>query len=502
MEKNTKFYTLISLAILGIIVFPVGIANIIFGYILGDSPCTSCWSLRITMIVIATAALFIVRYGLKLKYIGMILIAAAYGLWNAFWHLGNYGQLDMGQGQALMIFNLHTQLWAGVVMWSVILLFALILFFAAPSEKELIEEMRNNAHRKLSKLNHIAFIVFFAIVSSNAFQAFVLVGPPPFTAPDTPSRFTLNPKYISWQTGLGNLFSDPSWRGPMGVSDPDLSIKPTDVFTFDTNYENSPLQINHHLKISSQKEITLDLNGPISSIRFDKNHNRFAVTTEKWGLYLTDKNLASIERHFVLDSLYFPVILNFIGVDFLEDEIKVMGYNKAYIRVKTDDNADEVAGFPDFHEGADKFTKIKRTMFQTVRAKTRYIESFAVDKKYSYAITVPDNLKQDFILVKQSNADEFLSAEVIPEIGVNVELKQDRSIGELYTTALAYQDGKLYAASKNFNTIIVINTATDEIIDTYSFPQEIKNIRGLDFVNNELCVVSYQNNKNMIYFLK
>lgn len=502
MEKKTKFYTLISLAILGIIVFPVGIANIILGYMLGDSPCTSCWSLRITMIIIATAALFIVRYGLRLKYVGVILIAAAYGLWNAFWHLGFYGQLDMGQGQALMIFNLHTQLWAGVVMWSVILFFALILLFAAPSNKELVDEMQNNNYRKLTKINNLAFIVFLGIVSSNAFQAFVLVGPPPFTAPDTPARFTLNPKYISWQTGLTKLFSDPSWRGPMGVSDPDLSTKPTDVITFDNNYENSPLTINHHLQIASQKEIALDVNGPISSIRFDAQNNRFAFTTEKWGLYLANKSLTTIEKHFVLDPLYFPVILNFIGVDFIEDEIKVMGYNKAYIRVKSDDNADEIAGFPDFHEGANQFTKVKRTMFQTVRAKTRYIESFAVDKKYSYAVTVPDNLQQDLVLIKQSNADELLSAEVIPEIGATVELKDGRTIGELYITALSYKDGKLYAASKNFNTIIVIDVATDEIIDTYAFPKEITNIRGLDFINNQMCVVSYQKNKNIVYYLK
>lgn len=502
MEKNTKFYTLISLAVLGIIVFPVGIANIIFGYMLGDSPCTSCWSLRITMIIIATAALFIVRYGLKYKYVGFILIASAYGIWNAFWHLGYYGQLDMGQGQALMILNLHTQLWAGVVMWSVILIFSLILLFAAPSNKELVEEMQSNTHRKLTKLNNFAFIIFIGIVFSNAFQAFVLVGPPPFTAPDTPARFTLNPKYISWQTGLTNLFSAPSWRGPMGVSDPDLSIKPTDVITFDNNYENSPLTINNYLHIVSQKEIDLAVNGPISSMRFDAQNNRFAFTTEKWGLYLVNKSLTTIEKHFVLDPLYFPVILNFIGIDFIDDEIKVMGYNKAYIRVKADDNADEVVGFPDFREGANQFTKVKRTMFQTVRAKTRYIESFAADKKYSYSITVPDNLQQDLILIKQSNADELLSAEVIPEVGSTVELKDGRTIGELYTTALTYKDGKLYAASKNFNTIIVIDVSTDEIIDTYAFPKEITNIRGLDFINNQICVVSYQNNKNIVYYLK
>jgi disulfide bond formation protein DsbB len=502
VEKNTKFYALMSLAAIGIIALPVGIANIVFGYMLGDSPCTSCWALRITMIVIALSALFIVRYGLKLKYVGMMLIAAAYGLWNAFWHLGIYAQLDMGQGQALMIFNIHTQMWAGIVMWSVIVFFALILLFTAPSLQELVEEMKNKQYRKLSKLNGIAFIVFMVIVTSNAFQAFVAVGPPPFTGPDSPARFTLNPKYISWGSLLPNVFSEPSWRGPMGVSDPDLSISPAKEFDFSNSFADSPLKINKTLNIEFKKEIGLDLNGPINAIRFDESSNKFALATEDWGLYLSDKNLESIERHFVLDHLYFPVVLNFVGVDFMGDDIKVMGYNKAYITVKADDNADEVAGFADFYEGADKFTKVDRSMFQTVRAKTSYINSFVADEKYSYAVSVPNNLNQSFILIKQSNADGMLSAELTPEIGYGVTLKKDRELGELYTTALAHKDGKLYAASKNFNTIVVINTATDKIIDTYSFPSEIKNIRGLDFVNDELYVVSYQNDKNMLYILK
>ncbi len=502
MEKNTRFYTLISLAAIGIIALPVGIANIVFGYMLGDSPCTSCWALRIMMIVVATSALFIIRYGLKLKYVGMMLIAAGYGLWNAFWHLGIYAQLDMGQGQALMILNIHTQMWAGIVMWTVIVLFGLILLFTAPTLEELVEDTKNKEYRELSKLNNITFVVFLVIVTSNAFQAFVAVGPPPFTGPDSPQRFTLNPKYISWGSLLPNVFSEPSWRGPMGVSDPDLSTSPAKEFNFNNDFADSPLKINKLLSIESKKEISLDLNAPINSIRFDKSSKKFAIATEDWGLYLCDKKLESIERYFVLDHLYFPVVLNFVGVDFVGDDIKVMGYNKAYITVKADDNADEVVGFADFYEGADKFTKVDRSMFQTLRAKTNYISSFVADDKYSYTISVPNNLNKSFILIKQSNADGMLSAELTPEIGYGVTLKKDRKLGELYVTALAYKNGKLYAASKNFNTIVVINTATDRIIDTYSFPSEIKNIRGLDFVNDELYVVSYQNDKNMLYILK
>ena len=288
----------------------------------------------------------------------------------------------------------------------------------------------------------------------------------------------------------------------MGVSDPDLSIDPTDVMTFTNNFEESPLVINKAFSIASKKEITLDLNGPVSAIRFSEKTSQFAVATEDYGLYLSNKSLDKVERHFVLDELYFPVILNFVGVDFMGDNIKVMGYNKAFITVKADDKADDVVGFKDFKEGADKFTKIERSMFSTVRSKTSYIDAFVADEKYSYAITVPSNLNKNFVLMKQLNSDGQLSAELTPEMGAGVSLKKDRTLGELYTTALAYKDGKLYAASKNFNTIVVIDTKTDLVVDTISFPKEIKNIRALSFVGNELYAVSYQDDKNMLYILK
>ena len=453
------------------------------------------------MVVVATAALFIVRYGLKLKYLALILAVAAFGLWNAFWHLSLTAANDIGQGQALMIFNIHTQMWAGIVFWGVILLLGLILLFTGPNIQDLAEEMKKNPYRKLSKLNNVTFMVFFVVITSNAFQALVAVGPPPFTGPDNPPRFTLNPKYIQWGSLLPNVFADPSWRGPMGVSDPDLSTNPSDVFTFNNDSAQSPLQINNVLNITSKGEIALDLNSPINGIRYKEESQQFAIATEKWGLYLADKGLTQVERHFVLDHLYFPTVMQFAGVDFMGDDIKVMGYNKAYMVVKADDAADDVAGFAHFYEGADKFTAVDRNMFTTVRSKTSYVNSFVADEKYSYLMTVPSNLENNYILIKQLNADGMLSQEVTPDIGSQVTLKEERNLGELYTTALAMKDGLLYAASKNFNTIVVIDPEADEIVDTYSFPSEIKNLRAITFVDDQLYAVSYQDNKNMLYIL-
>lgn len=48
-----------------IILLPVGIANLVFGYMLGDSPCTLCWGQRQAMIYIGVIAFLSLDMELK-----------------------------------------------------------------------------------------------------------------------------------------------------------------------------------------------------------------------------------------------------------------------------------------------------------------------------------------------------------------------------------------------------------------------------------------------------
>ena len=43
ISKAKTFYDLICWGGLLIVLLPVGIANVILGYFMGDSPCTLCW---------------------------------------------------------------------------------------------------------------------------------------------------------------------------------------------------------------------------------------------------------------------------------------------------------------------------------------------------------------------------------------------------------------------------------------------------------------------------
>lgn len=503
MKKNSLFYSFISFCVLALMAGPVAIANIIFGYILGDAPCTSCWSLRINMIVVSMAALFILRYGAKIKYIALIVLVSAFGIWNAFWHLGWYAQTDIGQGQGLMILGLHTQIWAGIVFWAVLIILGFILILKAPKHEEEMQIINEVAYRKLNKLERSAFLVFMIVVFSNAVQAFIAVGPPPFTGQDSPVRFTFNPKYNTWESLLPNMFADPSFKGPFGVEEVDLPNSPAKYIAFNHNPANGPLNIVKNLKIINKKDINLEFNSPINGIRFNNKNNNFGVVSDKWGFYIVNKDFTKIENKLYLDNFYFPYLSELVGIDYLlDDSIKLMGANKTYIVVKFDPkNADEVKGFANFKFGADKFVALNRDMFRTIRANTHYISSFVSDDKYSYSISTTSNLEKSLVLIKQSNADGLLLEESPLSLAKNIKLKDKGEIEDYYITALALKDGFLYAASKNFNTILVINLANKQIVNTISYPQEISNLRAISFVGDELYVISYENDKNILYIL-
>ena len=77
ISKAKTFYDLICWGGLLIVLLPVGIANVILGYFMGDSPCTLCWGQRQEMAYIGVVALFMVRYGFKPKYLATMLVMAA-----------------------------------------------------------------------------------------------------------------------------------------------------------------------------------------------------------------------------------------------------------------------------------------------------------------------------------------------------------------------------------------------------------------------------------------
>ncbi|MGN8440884.1 disulfide bond formation protein B, partial [Helicobacter pylori] len=119
---------------------------------------------------------------------------------------------------------------------------------------------------------------------------------------------------------------------------------------------------------------------------------------------------------------------------------------------------------------------------------------------FTYLITAPNKRYKDLIIISMLNSDKQVHGEFLLELG-NAKLKEKRKLGELVISALALKDNKLYAFSKEFNTLLVIDPTKEEILEVYGLPKEIKNISAGGFRDNELILVSYENDKNILYTL-
>ncbi|MBR8461339.1 disulfide bond formation protein B [Campylobacter sp. faydin G-105] len=501
IKKAKLFYSLMALAGFLIILLPVGIANFFFGYVLKDSPCTLCWGQREAMIFIGVVALFIVRYGMKAKYIAMLLIMTGVGLWQSLAHFGNHAHRDLDQGFGLAVFGIHTYFWAEVVFWAVIILLGVIFFFA-PKFSAFDEENNGKKVREFNKPTFWAFCIVAFIIASNVFQAFVSTGIPPYSGQGDPVRFTLNPKYIIWSaSGNSELYKNISFLGKRDVKAPDYAFAPASQklgIKFDNDANNAPLNIDQSINITAKKE--LEFNKPLNSLSLI---NGEFVASSKWEVFFMDENF-SIKSDFEIDPYFSATIDPIVGViPFMQDKFILMGSNKTLLRFGKNSNADEALQYADFVRGADKFEgqgkHLGRARIDTVRAKFHHIASVASDERYIYTATVPNNKDQEkFIISKILVADRTLSGEFTPK----ANLKDGKTLGDLYITSMIFKDGLLYALSKNHNVIVAIDTKSEEIVKTISFPSDIKNARSLYFNNDKTYILSYQDGKNIVFELE
>ena len=71
---------------------------VLLGVLHGDSPCILCWAERTSMVLIALVALFMIRYGPRPRYVGMVVLLGAWGVFMAVRHSALHLARDVGQG--------------------------------------------------------------------------------------------------------------------------------------------------------------------------------------------------------------------------------------------------------------------------------------------------------------------------------------------------------------------------------------------------------------------
>ncbi|MBM0637544.1 disulfide bond formation protein B [Campylobacter sp. VicNov18] len=504
INKAKNFYTLMCLAGFLIILLPVGIANFIFGYMLGDSPCVLCWGQREAMIFIGVIALFIVRYGIKGKYLAALLIMTALGLYQSFAHYGNHAHRDLDQGFGLAIFGIHTYFWAEIIFWSVVLLLGVIFVFA-PKFNAFEMELNGQKFRQYTKFSFTAVIISTIIVASNVFQALVSTGFPPYVGQSDPARFSLNPKYIIWSTqGWNGLWQNISFLGKRDVKAPDYAFAPASEalnIKFDNDVNNAPFaKINEDLKITNEQDINFDK--AINTIDFI---NGEFVVSSQWDVAFLDDNF-NVKESFVLDPYFSATIDPIIGIiPYMDDKFLLMGSNKSFLRFEKNPNPTEediAKQYADFIKGNDKFKGqgegLGRGRLDTIRSKFNHVASITTDGNYFYLATVPNNKDtKNFVISKFPLTDRILSSEFTPK----ANLKEGKTLGDLYITSMAFKDGEIYALSKNHNVIMVIDPLKEEVIKTMSFPSSITNARSIFFKDGKINILSYQDGVNKLYTL-
>ena len=113
-----RIYTLLAVAVLVLAVVPIGTAVFVLGFIYGDSPCVMCWEQRTGMAIIALIGLFVLRYGPRPKYIGLVGARRRAGACS--WACATSAcmpRATSGQGFSIEILGAHTYTWALFIFW-------------------------------------------------------------------------------------------------------------------------------------------------------------------------------------------------------------------------------------------------------------------------------------------------------------------------------------------------------------------------------------------------
>lgn len=536
-EKN--FNIVMTTAVAIILVVPVGMACIYLGFVKGESPCLLCGHERFGMIAVGVLGLFMVRYGVKIKYVALVFLCGFWFLFEGLRHVGNHAARDIGQGFGEAMFGLHTYTWAFVVYWVVILAMALMLFFVRKDNmlgKELFSEVKIKDFSGYGKgvVALSAFIIFM-----NVLQFFITNGPPPYGGRGAPAatRFT-------WDISLASKFWDPvhwhenfrpgKWsllgsnQGPKPWI-PGANEKADKNYPFDTTAANSPIlsQNQTPLELLETKEISIvpknyaDKKGYIGGIAYDKVNNEFAIVGTGGSVYFTDDNFAESKEFAAIDQpngTDVPITVD--ATFFAPGKIVATAYNKAIWGVERVANLDEtdkliqweflpkvegnlLPAFGKKNELLYKNTKGARINIGTTRAKKNYILSLAKDpdSRYAYMVTVPAKKAPNVVLLKFDTKDNTISEETILEFGKDLQLKDGAKVNQFYITGADIAGGKMLAISKNYNALLVIDLASKTISGAYTLP-EVADASDIAIKDDKLYILSRDSGADKVFVVK
>ncbi|MBW3163753.1 disulfide bond formation protein B [Ferrimonas balearica] len=470
---------IVALASLALIALPVGIACIILGFGMGDNPCALCWQERTAMVLVSLIALFITRYGLKPKYIGLLLLTAIYGLFAGYRHSSAHILRDIGQGFGPAIFGVHTYVWVMVVFLVVLLFAGVLLLLQGDKLVQWTEKTRWEG------LNKAAANVFLVVIAFNIVQAFSQTGPAPFLGQGDPVRMSFNPQNIIWSAGKWDGLSKVSLRGAYSIAKPDFTDMPT----------NDATRAAADTTIEAVKSVTLpaEIEGAVTGISYNPNSQLFAVVTNKNWVAFLNQDLTQVLAKAKIDPNFSVEISNLAGVTFDSDNsVLVTADHKSFARVAYDPQAKLADYYANFFEGTDGITEFKRGRFETARAKYNYVGSAGFDAANNeyLMVTLPDVKRNNFVLVRLSGADFKLNSERVLSIDTQALPM---------VTGVVLSGDELVMLSQSGQQLLTADAATGAVHGAINLA-EAGNLQALTEQDNHLLVVDAAEGRNQVRF--
>ena len=455
--SEDRLRSVLAWVVIALVGGPVA-GSVLLGVLHGDSPCILCWAQRTSMALIALVGLFVLRFGPRPRYLGIVVLLGAWGQYMALRHSALHLARDIGQGFAAPILGAHTYVWSWFIHAVVLVVIGALLLL-------LRDVPAAGAVREPRRLDRAAFWVFMVVVGANGLQALVSTGPPPFVGQGDPVRLSLNPR--RWVWSLEEFGSTPiSWRGSWTVPQPDPAAA-------DPDPAHGPLQNVPALAVVSWERVGAPLEGALSGLARDSATGRFLATTDRFGVYLLDSTLSRVLHRVVLDRGFSVELSPLAGAAFVGgDTLALVSTNKSWVLLRPDSLADAGQEWRHFRETDGGVSELGRGRFSTVRARLQYVRSLAYDPAAREYITVsvPSRRHRRLVVSRFARADRVLSSEFQPRPSPGLSFAENRSQADYVVTGAAVADGRLYAISAAYSTLLVVDLGGRTVSAAYAVP--------------------------------
>ncbi len=449
---------------------------VLLGVLHGDSPCILCWAERTSMVLIGLVGLMVIRFGPKPRYLGMAILLGVWGTFMAIRHSSLHLARDVGQGFSEAFFGIHTYVWAWFIHVMVLVVIGVLLLSLrriAPEE----------GPREPGVAGRFAMGLFIVVVVANALQAFASTGPPPFIGQGDPVRLSLNPRHWVWS--LEELQPPRvSLRGSWDIPAPTAE-------GVDPDPAHGPLAALPTLPVESWERVGVPMTGTLSGLARDPATGRYLAVTDRYGVTLMDSTRTQVLHRVVLDKGFSVDLTPLTAAAFVGgDTLAVLSTNKSFALLLPDSTALESAEWRHFRDTDGQVRELGLGRFQTVRAHKMYVMSMAydADAREVLTVSVPNRWQRRLVVSRFARRDMVLSSEFQPQLAEGLAFSGPRrTLADYLVTGAAAADGRLYAVSAAYNTLLVIDLRARTVIEAYALP-DVEHPVGLALRGSQLLV--------------